>query len=208
MDSRPSYGPVSGLSLGRVLRKPWSHLAGQVVGEPGRSRSAFGIRDGASRTSSRPTGCVGTEPCSPIPAWRVLNEAEEPPRPRSGTVRCRRTTVPAVTARRCRCATRSWEGAGAVGVARAGSSKDATSPPCSRWCGNRCPRVIGTSSQYRLVSNLVQQLVEAGWSTAPATPRTGAARLDPRGSPHARASQGDQAASYHAAIARPAGGAR
>src|SRR5664280_1211058 len=99
-------------------------------------------------------------------------------------------------------------GAGAVGVARAGSSKDATSPPCSRWCGNRCPRVIGTSSQYRLVSNLVQQLVEAGWSTAPATPRTGAARLDPRGSPHARASQGDQAASYHAAIARPAGGAR
>src|SRR5664280_446688 len=108
MDSRPSYGPVSGLSLGRVLRKPWSHLAGQVVGEPGRSRSAFGIRDGASRTSSRPTGCVGTEPCSPIPAWRALNEAEEPPRPRSGTVRCRRTTVPAVTARRCRCATRSW----------------------------------------------------------------------------------------------------
>jgi len=30
-----------------------------------------------------------------------------------------------------------------------GSWKDATSPPCSHCCGGRCPRVIGTSFQYR-----------------------------------------------------------
>jgi len=51
----------------------------------------------------------------------------------------------------------------------------------------------------------------SSWSRPAGRPRQrhrGPPRLDQRGSPHARSSQGDQAASYHAAIARPAGGAR
>src|SRR5664280_659868 len=170
MDSRSSYGPVSGLSLGRVLRKPWSHLAGQVVGEPGRSRSAFGIRDGASRTSSRPTGCVGTEPCSPIPAWRVLNEAEEPPRPRPGTARCRRRPFrrsPPVGASVPLAPGRVPVLSGSREPARRGTRPRRRAPAGA---------AAGARATPGTVSNLVQQLVEAGWSTAPATPRTGAAR--------------------------------
>ena len=85
----------------RAAVRWWSCRGGRRAWSRGRGagrRGPPGRRESSPDTPTRTAEAHLTAPKGgPGPLARALNEAEEPPRPRPGTVRCRRTTVPAVS---------------------------------------------------------------------------------------------------------------